>query len=222
MLERLRVLTRHIRPINALQELIYGLVMSLATISVVSLAVGLDESTRATLAIAALGVNFTWGLADMLIFSVLEAFDRSRHRMVVDWVFSKPDEDWALDAIRDELSGTVVARLDPVDRESIYQEILESGTRSLEPRPRFSFAILKSSVLAFAITVIASLPVVLTLLVVSPVDLAFQMASAIAAFLLFLTGFVWAPFAGIGRWRAGAALMGIGLLITLSTLFIGG
>jgi thiosulfate reductase cytochrome b subunit len=59
MLERLRVLTRHIRPINALQELIYGLVMSLATISVVSLAVGLDESTRATLAMAALGVNFT-------------------------------------------------------------------------------------------------------------------------------------------------------------------
>jgi VIT1/CCC1 family predicted Fe2+/Mn2+ transporter len=158
----------------------------------------------------------------MLIFSVMEAFDRSRHRMVVDWVFSKPDEDWALDAIRDELSGTVVARLDPVDRESIYQEILESGTRSLEPRPRFSFTILKSSVFAFAITVIASLPVVLVLLAVSPVELAFLMASAIAALLLFLTGFVWAPFAGIGRWRAGTALMGIGLLITLSTLFIGG
>jgi VIT1/CCC1 family predicted Fe2+/Mn2+ transporter len=222
MLEKVRFLARHIRPINALQESIYGLVMSLATISVVSLTVGLDGSTRSTIALAALGVNVTWGLADMLIFSVLENFDRSRHRKVVDWVFSEPDEDWAMDAIRQDLEGTIVGRLDPADRERIYQDVLESGTRSLEPRPRFSLAILKSGVLAFIITVASALPVVLVMILVEPVELAFQVASATVMLLLFLTGFVWAPYAGIGRLRAGFALMGIAILITLSTLAIGG
>jgi VIT1/CCC1 family predicted Fe2+/Mn2+ transporter len=222
MLEKVRVLTRHIRPINALQELIYGLVMSLATISVVSLTIGLDESTRHTLALSVLGVNITWGLADMLIFSVLESFDRSRHRKVIDWVFSEPDEDWALDAIRDDLSGTIIARLDPADRERIYLDVLESGNRALEPHPKFSLSVLKGSLIAFMITVAASFPVVLTVMLVNPIELAHTAASAIAVLLLFLTGFVWAPLAGISRWRAGVALMGIGLLITLSTLFIGG
>ncbi len=222
MLEKVRVLTKHIRPINAMQELIYGLVMSLATISVVSLTVGLNESTRTTIALAALGVNTTWGMADMLIFIVLENFDRSRRRKVIDWVLSEPDEDWALDAIRTDLEGTIVERLDPIDQERIYLDVLESGSRSLEPRPRFRRTILKSGALSFMITVTASLPVSLMMLLVNPVGLAFQAASATAALLLFLTGFTWAPFAGIGRWRAGMALMGIGLLITLSTLLIGG
>lgn len=222
MLEKVRFLTRHIQPLSALQELIYGLVMSLATISVVSLTVGLDEPARIIIALAALGVNVTWGMADMLIFSVLESFERSRHRKVVDWVFSEPDEDWALDAIRADLDGTVVARLDPADRERIYLDVLESGSRSLEPHPRFSLAVLKSGVLAFMITVVASFPSVAIMLLIHPVVLAFQAASATVVLLLFLTGFVWAPFAGISRWRAGFALMGIGLLITLSTLVIGG
>ncbi|MDW5563731.1 MAG: hypothetical protein SA339_10940 [Methanomassiliicoccus sp.] len=222
MLEKVRVLTRHIRPISALQELIYGLVMSLATISVVSLTVGLDESSRSTLVLAALGVNFTWGLADMLILIVLENFDRSRRRKVAAYVFNEPDEDWALDMIREDLEGTLIGRLDPADRERIYVDVLESGMRAIEPQPRFSPAIIKGGVLAFIITVTAAIPVVLVLVLIAPIHLAFLMASATAAVLLFLTGFVWAPFAGIGRWQAGLALMGIGLLISLSTLFIGG
>lgn len=222
MLEKIHSLLRNIRPLNALQEMIYGLVMSLATISVVSLTVGLDQSTRLTIAAAALGVNITWGLADMLIFSVMESFDRSHHRKMAAWVFSEPDEDWALDAIRIDLEGTIVGRLDPADRERIYLDVLDSGTKSLEPQRPFSLGVVKSGLLAFLITVVTALPVTLIILLVDPVSLAFQTASATAVVLLFLVGYVWAPFAGVSRWRAGLVLMGIGLLITLSTLVIGG
>lgn len=100
--------------------------------------------------------------------------------------------------------------------------MLESGSRAREPRPRFSLAVAKSSVLSFLITVAAALPVVLVLMLVDPVHLAFQAASATAVLLLFLAGYVWAPIAGVGRWRAGLVLTGIGLVITLSTLVIGG
>ncbi|GEM_PF-5578391 len=223
MLARLhRTVLRHISPLSALQEAIYGLVMSLATISVVALTVGLDESTRLTIALAALGVNITWGLADMLIFGVLESFDRSRHARMVEQVFSAPEEDWALEAVREDLEGTIVSRLDPADRERIYLDVLESGARSLEPHPRFSREVLRSSLLSFVITVATALPVVAIMMLVVPVHLAFQVSSVTVVLLLFLTGFTWAPIAGVSRWRAGLVLTGIGLLITLSTLVIGG
>lgn len=222
-MERARFLmSRHIRPINALQEGIYGLVMALATISVVSLAIGLDDSTRATIALSALGVNVTWGLADMLIIGTLDSFDRSCRARLADRVFSEPDEDWALEAVREDLEGTVVDRLDPADRSRIYLDILESGSMSLEPCPRFGREVLKSAGLSFAITVLAALPAVAALMLIGPVVLAFQVATATVVALLFFLGFAWAPVAGVARWKAGLALSGIGLLIALSTLVIGG
>lgn len=217
-----RAILQHIRPLNALQEMIYGLVMSLATISVVSLTVGLDESTRLTIALSAIGVNVTWGMADMLIFGVLESFDRSRHARMVELVFSRPDEDWALDAIREDLEGTIVSRLDPADQERIYHDVLESGGRSLEPLPQFRREILMSSLFSFVITVATALPVAVMMMLFDPVQLAFQIASATVVLLLFFAGFTWAPTAGVSRLRAGLVLTGIGLLITLSTLVIGG
>lgn len=223
MLEKARYLvSRHIRPINALQEGIYGLIMALATISVVSLTIGLHDSTRTTIALSALGVNITWGLADMLIIGTLESLDRACRARLADRLFSEPDEDWALEAVRKDLEGTVVDRLDPVDRSRIYLDILESGSISLEPCPRFGKEVFKGAGLSFAITVIAALPAVSALMLIGPVVLAFQAASTAVVVLLFLLGFAWAPVAGVARWKVGLALSGIGLLIALSTLIIGG
>jgi VIT1/CCC1 family predicted Fe2+/Mn2+ transporter len=81
---------------------------------------------------------------------------------------------------------------------------------------------MSGGLLSLLITVAATLSVVLPLLLVEPLELAFQVASGSVILLLFLTGFIWAPFAGVGQWRAGLGMMSIGIVITLCTLVFGG
>ncbi len=214
-------LTRHLGPTFALQEILYGLVMALGTISTVSIGIGLDPSSRNTLILAAVGVNITWGLADMIMYMVTKNFDRMRHQWLADNIKSDPDEDWPM-AVEEDLSESIVATLDPVDRQRIYQDIVDSESRAVGRPVRFHVVHLYGGATCLILTVLAALPLVVPLLLITPLSLGLRVASLVAMGLLFLAGYLWAPYAGLRKERVGLLMMGVGGVITLATLVLGG
>lgn len=215
-------LTKHIGPTYALQEILYGLVMALGTISTISIGIGLGPSSRDILILAAVGVNTTWGLADMIMYMVTKNFDRMRHHRLAEAIRRDPDEEWPLDEIEDDLSETIVATLDPADRQRIYLDILDSEHRAVGRPPRFSAGHFYGGLTCLFLTVMSALPLVVPLLLVEPLSLGLRVSSLLAVVLLFLAGYVWAPYAGLKRGKAGLVMMGVGLVITLATLVLGG
>jgi len=215
-------MVRHIGPTYALQELLYGLIMALATISILAVELGLDPGNRYIIAFAAVGVNITWGLADMLMYLITKNFDRLRHQRMAEAIQADVDGDYPLEAIEDDLSETIVATLDPEDRKRIYLDILESESRAVGRPQRITASNLYGGLSCLLLTVMAALPIAVPVLSIDPLPLAVRSASVVAMFLLFLTGYTWAPHASLPRWRTGLAMMGVGAIITVSTLVLGG
>ncbi len=217
-----RLVTKHIGPTYALQEILYGLIMALGTISTVSIGIGLDSNSRYTLIVAAVGVNITWGLADMIMYMLTKNFDRMRHQQLADAIISEPDEDWPLDVIEYDLSDTIVETLDPADRHRIYRDIMDSESRAVGRPLRFSVGHFYGGLACLLITILAALPLVVPLLLITSLSLGLRVASLLAVGLLFLAGYLWAPYAGLRKEWAGLGMMGVGAVITLATLVLGG
>jgi hypothetical protein len=215
-------LIRHTGPTYALQELIYGLVMALGTISTVSIGIGLDPSSRDILVVAAVGVNVTWGLADMIMYMVTKNFDRLRHQRMAEVIRADDDGEYPLEAVEDDLSETIVATLDPADQQRIYLDVMDSASRAVGRPLRFSAGHFYGGLTCLLLTVLAAVPMVVPLLLIDPLSFGLRVASTMAIALLFLTGYLWAPYAGLRRWRAGLAMMAVGAVITLATLVLGG
>lgn len=196
--------------------------MALGTISTVSIGIGLDPSSRDTLILAAVGVNITWGLADMIMYMVTKNFDRMRHQWLADAIKNDPDEDWPMDAVESDLSDSIVATLDPADRQRIYLNIVDSEYRAVGRPSCFSIHHFYGGVTCLFLTVLAALPLVVPLLLITPLSLGLRVASLVAMGLLFLAGYLWAPYAGLRKERVGLVMMGVGGVITLATLVLGG
>lgn len=222
MMRPIQVFIRYIGPVDTLQELVYGLVMVLATISTVSVVIGVNNVSRETMALTALGVNLTWAMADMVIYMVTEKYDISRRRRLTRAISTGQMGDRTMEVIERELEGTIVGDMDPADRRRIYQEILRSGSRASEVRSNNDLRLLYGGMSYFTITLVPAVVVVVPILLISPLELAIPCSSLLAAGLLFLTGYAWAPHAGMGRLSTGLILLLVGIAITLATLVLGG
>lgn len=215
-------MTKHIGPSVALQEMIYGLVMALATMSAVFLAAGFEPNSRTTIILAAVGVNITWGLADMLVFILTKNFDRSRHQAMAEHIRNDMDGEYPLEAIEDDLSETIVGTLDPADQRRISLEIIDLESRAVERVPRYSAGHFYGGLTCLFLTMLTAVVVVSPMLFIDSVALGLRVSSVTAIALLFFTGYAWAPFAGLSRWMTGLAMMGTGVVITVATLVLGG
>ncbi len=218
----LQLFIGHIGPVNTLQEQIYGLVMVLATISTVSVVIGLDTISRDVLTFTALGVNLTWGIADMVIYMVIERYDISRRHRLTDIIRAGQMGEGTMNLIEREMERTIVGELDPADRQRICQDIMVSGSRASEDPGHHGRALILGGISYFIITLVPAIVVVLPLLLIEPLELAVRISSLLAAALLFLTGYMWAPLAGMGRLSTGLILLMVGIIITLATLLMGG
>jgi VIT1/CCC1 family predicted Fe2+/Mn2+ transporter len=196
--------------------------MALGTISTVSIAIGLGPGSRDTLILAAIGVNTTWGLADMIMYMVTKNFDRMRHQKMADAIRGDDDGEFSVEAIEDDLSETIVATLDPVDQRRIYLDVLDSENRAVGRPLRFSAGHFYGGLTCLVLTILAAVPMIMALLLIEPLSLGLRVASLTAMALLFFTGYYWAPYAGLRKWRAGLGTMGAGAVITLATQILGG
>ena len=74
----------------------------------------------------------------------------------------------------------------------------------------------------FLLVFLSTFPVVIPFLVLSDLSSAFQASSAVAALMLFGTGWSLGRYAGRPGWRAGLGMVAIGVGLVALTVALGG
>ncbi|MFN7571496.1 MAG: hypothetical protein ACK5TK_08590 [Betaproteobacteria bacterium] len=208
---------RVLDPVDRVSEVMFGLLMALTFTGSISVASAGREEIRTMMA-AALGCNLAWGLADAVMYLVRTAVERTRNARLLERLRGQPDA--ARAHLAAALPGRLGAASDATLLESLRQRLLAlpADARPLLGRRDF--------VAAFAVflwVVAATFPVVLPFAFFDAVAPALRTSQLIALAMLFAGGWTLGRYADIARpWRAGLALMVVGVLLVGAIKALGG
>lgn len=213
-------ISRYLDPASRLGEVLFGLIMALGFTGAVRL--GHEEADNRALFIGILGCNLAWAIVDGVMYVLTALFERGRKRRLMRSVLAAPTEELALQAIREEIDGPLLALTTPDELSRLHLAVLSLIRRAGPEKLR----IRREDVLgAWAVTVliaISTLPIVVPYLVFADPELAVRVSHGIALSMLFLLGMWWGRVAGGNPIVVGAALTLVGFLLVLLTIALGG
>ena len=204
-----------------LQELLYGFIMALLFITAARFRL-IDFGVK-ELIILIVGMNFTWGLIDMLVFFTIDAFDQKKYiRIIEAKKKGTMDEKEIQTLIKDELSGTIADIIDAESERKVIDQLMNSD---LEPADQILSErrnMFYSAFFCFLLTMFTVIPVILPLLLISDFRTALFYSAGFASIMLFFVGYYVAPYFGQNRWLVGIGTLTFAGVITLLATFTGG
>ena len=214
-----RGIVRKTGPGLAIQEVLYGFIMALIYITAARIGV-LQYSSTTNLIILIIGMNFTWGLIDAVIFYLIDVLDQRKFVRIM----SNDDipHDLKVRMMLDEFSGTPLDILEPESERRICEMIISErleGQKELRNERR---DMRDSAIACFLITLMTTIPIIIPLMVLDDIGTALFAASALSSICLFFTGYRMDRYLGINKWTAGLFLTAIGWTITILATFTGG
>ena len=123
----MRRIVGYVGPGLALQELLYGFIMALLFVTAAQLGIVKDAISAIVLIV---GMNFTWGAIDMIVFTVVDRFNQRKYIRLVAGKDSAENGRYVERLIEDELAGTLIDVVDREDEKKIVELIMASR---LEP-----------------------------------------------------------------------------------------
>ncbi|MGN0137698.1 MAG: hypothetical protein ACI381_03715 [Candidatus Methanomethylophilaceae archaeon] len=214
-----RGIVRKTGPGLAIQEVLYGFIMALIYVTAARIGI-LRYTDTLNLVILIIGMNFTWGLIDAVVFYMVDVFDQRKFVRIMS-ACDLPHER-KVEMMLDEFSGTPLDILDPEDERRICEEILSKTMESESERLSDRMAMRDSAVACFIITILTTIPIVVPLLLIEDTEIALAVASGLSSICLFFIGFRMERYLGVNRWAAGLFLTAIGWAITITATFTGG
>ncbi|MDY0293993.1 MAG: VIT1/CCC1 transporter family protein [Candidatus Methanomethylophilaceae archaeon] len=215
----MRRIVGYVGPGLALQELLYGFIMALLFVTAAQLGIVKDAISAIVLIV---GMNFTWGAIDMIVFTVVDRFNQRKYIRLVAGKDSAENGRYVERLIEDELAGTLIDVVDREDEKKIVELIMASRLESEEELLRDRREMFMGSLFSFVITLTTVIPVIVPLMVIRDFGLALTVASGMASVCLFFTGYYMAPYVGYSRWKTGLGLAAMGWAITIAATFTGG
>jgi hypothetical protein len=209
---------RVLDPIERVSEMCFGLFMALTFVGAVS-AVAAGPDAGRTMLHAALGCNLAWGLVDAVMYLVRTITERGRRFTLALAIRGAPDPAAGVRALR--------AALPPVESDLLGDTELE-GMRArlaaavLPPRPHLTGRDVAGAAGIFAIVVLATFPVALPFVLMDDVPRALLMSRLLTFAMLFGGGLALGRHAGYGGWKAGLALLVLGVALTAAIIALGG
>ena len=214
-----RGIVRKTGPGLAIQEVLYGFIMALIYVTAARIGI-LRYTDTLNLVILIIGMNFTWGLIDAVVFYMVDVFDQRKFVRIMS-ACDLPHER-KVEMMLDEFSGTPLDILDPEDERMICEEILSMTMENESERLSDRRAMRDSAVACFIITILTTIPIVVPLLLIEDTEIALTVASGLSSICLFFIGFRMERYLGVNRWAAGLFLTAIGWAITITATFTGG
>ena len=202
----------------ALQEALYGFIMAMLFVTAASFGL-IKVSSNGQMIMLIIGMDFSWGLIDMIIFYFI---DRAEQRKYVRILKGEDLYDEKKKVIRDNLSGTIVDVLDEESEERIVDIIAEGMPEERGEYVTERRGIFKSAFSCFIITIMAAIPSVVSLLLVSDLQAALLTAGVSSSVCMFFIGFKMGPYFGTKGWISGTFVLALALGITLAATFTGG
>jgi hypothetical protein len=206
-------------PSLVIQESLYGFIMALIFITSAQLHLVHYESASYLIAVI-IGMNFTWGAIDMVIFYMIDRFDQDSY---VRTIMNKDiDPANARQEMFDDLSGTIADIITYEDEQKVIDVMMKSQLESGEDIIDERHKLLMSAVMCFVITLLTTIPVIIPLMFISDQTTALFVASGIAATCLFFIGYHLAPYMGVGKWKLGLTMTFFAWVITIIAVYTGG
>ncbi|MGN0098295.1 MAG: hypothetical protein ACI38Y_03085 [Candidatus Methanomethylophilaceae archaeon] len=214
-----RGIVRKTGPGLAIQEVLYGFIMALIYVTAARIGI-LRYTDTLNLVILIIGMNFTWGLIDAVVFYMVDVFNQRKFVRIMSACDLPYDR--KVEMMLDEFSGTPLDILDPEDERRICEDILSKTVESESERLSDRRAMRDSAIACFLITILTTVPIVVPLLLIGDIDIALTVASCLSSICLFFIGFRMERYLGVNRWNAGLFLTAVGWTITIAATFTGG
>jgi VIT1/CCC1 family predicted Fe2+/Mn2+ transporter len=193
--------------------------MALTFVGAVSAATAGEDAGRKML-YTALGCNLAWGLADAVMFLVRTLANRGKRLTLALIVKNEPDAATGVRALRNALSTTMKTLVTDTELELIRTRIVATAT--LPHRPRLLLEDYIGAMGVFVIVVLSTFPVALPFVLFKDVPTALIVSRVLTLVMLFGSGIALGRHAGFGGWRAGFAMLTLGVTLTMAIIALGG
>ena len=211
---------RILDPIDRVSEILFGLFMVLTFTGTLSVATAGREDVR-TMLIAAIGCNTAWGFVDGVMYVLRNLVTRGRSATLLRLLREGGHPDVAQRAIAERI-GPVAGGLDAAAMERLHRWLIEQPAHAA-PAASVTRSDLKAACAVFLLVFASTFPVVLPFLFAGDLKLAMRISAVIAMAMMFYCGLVWGRHAGVQRpWKAGLALVLLGVAVELVVIALGG
>ncbi|CAB3789564.1 VIT1/CCC1 transporter family protein [Pararobbsia alpina] len=205
--------------VDRVSEACFGLFMALTFVGAVSAATAGEDAGRKML-YTALGCNLAWGLADAVMYLVRTLTNRGRLLTLALTVKNEPAVAAGVRALRDALPKTMKPLVADSELELIRARIATMTTLPHRPRLRRNDYI--GAVAIFALIVLSTFPVALPFVLFRDPSTALFVSRVLTFVMLFCAGIALGRHAGFGGWRAGVAMVALGVALTVAIIALGG
>jgi hypothetical protein len=205
--------------VDRVSELCFGLFMALTFVGTVS-AVTAGEDAGRKMLYTALGCNLAWGLADGVMFLVRTLTNRGRRLTLALTVKNEPDSATGVRALRDALPKSMKTLVADTELELIRARI--AAMTSLPHRPRLVLGDFVGAAGIFVIVVSSTFPVAVPFVLFKDASTALIVSRSLTLAILFCAGIALGRHAGFGGWRAGFAMVALGVVLTMAIIALGG
>lgn len=205
--------------VDRVSELCFGLFMALTFVGTVSATTSGDDAGRKML-YTALGCNLAWGLADAVMYLIRTLTNRGRRLSLALAVRNEPDSAAGVRALRDALPKSLRLLVTDAELEPVRRRLAEA--EGLPDRPHFVRDDFVAAAGIFTIIVLSTFPVAVPFVVIGHVPTALLVSRVLTLAMLFGCGLALGSYAGWGGWRAGFAMVVLGVLLTMAIIALGG
>jgi len=210
---------RVLDPMERISEILFGLIMVLATTGALGVATA-DTAQVRTMLTAALGCNLAWGIIDAGMYLLARLHARGRGILALRAVREAADADAARRIVADALPPPLAAALLPEHLDAIRQRLRDMPAPSARPRltGRDAIGALAVCLLVF----VATLPVAAPFMVIAEARPALRVSNAVAVAMLFLCGYGFGRCSGLRPWATGLAMIAVGAVLVGIAIALGG
>jgi VIT1/CCC1 family predicted Fe2+/Mn2+ transporter len=193
--------------------------MVLTFTSSISIAEGSAADTRTLLA-GAIGCNLAWGIVDAAMYLMANLSARARGLATVRAIRGGCGDEVGNVLLLDALPPVVASVLTPVDIETMRQRLagLPEPSR-LVPLNRADY---RGAAAVFLLVFFSTFPIVIPFLVIQNVAVALRASNAVAIIMMFAAGWSLGRYSGRSGWRAGLAMVALGIVLVGITVALGG
>jgi hypothetical protein len=205
--------------VDRVSELCFGLFMALTFVGTVSAATAGEDAARKML-YTALGCNLAWGLADAVMYLVRTLTDRGRRISLALYVRNEPNAAAGVAALRDALPRHLKPFVSDAELEPIRARV--AAQAEIPEHARLVGKDFLAALAIFIIIVLSTFPVAVPFVVIRDVPTALLISRVLTLVMLFGCGAALGAHAGWGKWKAGLAMVVLGVLLTMAIIALGG
>lgn len=218
---RLTFAQRHLDPASRLVEILCGLIMVLTFTLGTNAAIGHDAGAARRILLGALGCNLAWGLIDGVMYAMNAVFERGRRaRLVRAW------QEGGESAARQFLSAEVEPRVAPLlsdeERTRLLETMLIVARHAPREHPRLILDDVLGALACCWLVFLTALPASLPFFFIQDAILAMRVSNGITLTLLFLAGYRWGAVSNVRPWKAGLAMLALGVVLVAIAIPLGG